>query len=243
MPMIWLAVIATPFVAGMLQTVTGFGAGMVIVMILSHFLDMVKAPALSSAICAGLTVMLTWRFRKNIDLRLTLFPAVLYVAASTSAIRFLKKIDVSFLSLAFGVFLVLISLYFVFLSNRIEFRATRTSGVVCALVSGICSGLFGIGGPPIAVYFLAATDSKEAYIANLQFLFFVSSILNLYTRSLQGIYTADLIPLTIAGFVSINLGKRLGLKILGKLEGEVVKKIIYAFIGVSGILNIVDYFL
>lgn len=39
MPMIWLAVIATPFVAGMLQTVTGFGAGMVIVMILSHFLD------------------------------------------------------------------------------------------------------------------------------------------------------------------------------------------------------------
>lgn len=241
--MLWLAVILAPLAAGMLQTVTGFGAGMVIVLVLSQFLDMAQAPALSSAICAGLTILLAWRFRNSIRPRLVLFPTILYVAASTSVIRLLKKIDTSCLSLAFGVFLILISVYFTALSKRRPFRATRTAGVLCSVVSGICSGLFGIGGPPIAVYFLAATDSKESYIGNLQFLFSVSSILNLCTRWAAGIYTADLIPLTAAGFVSINLGKWLGLRILGRLDTEAVKKIVYLFIGISGALNILDYFL
>lgn len=241
--MIWAAVIAASLIAGSIQSITGFGAAMFLMMFLSPLLDLVTAPALSSAISVGLTVMLAWRFRKEIDLRLTLFPAAIYLSASISIISVIHYMDLELLSLAFGVFLIVLSVYFLAFSSRAHMQANWKSALVCALVSGICSGLFGIGGPLMALYFLAATDSKEAYVGNLQFLFSITSVSNLITRVVRGIYTWELLPLTILGFVSINIGKRIGLKALQKLDTASVKKIVYAFIGVSGVINVAEYFL
>ena len=56
-----------------------------------------------------------------------------------------------------------------------------------------------------------------------------------------GIYTAELVPLSLVGIVGINLGKWAGLRILNRIDIERMKRIIYIFIGVSGILTIVNH--
>ena len=71
--------------AGAIQSITGFGAAVVLMMILPHFLDMIVSPALSSSICVGLTAVLFWKFRKKMDWRICLAPTALYMTASITA--------------------------------------------------------------------------------------------------------------------------------------------------------------
>ena len=76
----------------------------------------------------------------------------------------------------------------------------------------------------MALYFIGISKSKEAYIGNIQFLFAVTNVFNFITRISKGLYTINLLPLTLVGFVGIFFGKRIGLKILDRLRVDAVKK-------------------
>ena len=92
----------------------------------------------------------------------------------------------------------------------------------------------------MAIYFVSASRDKEEYIATSQLLFAVTGAVNLGTRVLNGIYTLDLLPITVLGFLGITVGKKIGLKILHLLDGEKMKKLVYAYVGISGILTVVQ---
>lgn len=237
---IYAAIVIGAVAAGIVQSVTGFGAAIFLMLILPHFFDMVTAGALASSISMTLALMLAWKFRKQVNWKMCVIPTMIYLMCSVTVINFVKGMDLELLSLAFGVFLILVALYSLFVSRRITASGSRTVAVVCAVISGVTSGLFGIGGPLMALYFAGISESKESYIGNIQFLFAVTNIANLATRVSKGIYTVDLIPLTLIGFVFISVGKRIGLKILEKLNVETMKKIVYVYAGISGVVTVLE---
>lgn len=241
--MAWISVFVMAALAGIVQTVTGFGAGIILMLALPYFFDLVTAPAIASAVCMGATYTLAWKFRKHIDLKSSIVPAIAYVACSLLVIRSVQNMDIGILTVIFGVFLVVLSIYFFFFSNRVRFNATWYTGLICGAVSGVSSGLFGIGGPLMAIYYVSATKSKESYIGSIQALFCLTGSVNLLMRMSRGIYTLDLIPVTIVGMLAINLGKLMGLQIVKKLNAEHLKKIIYAVVGASGVMILVQQFL
>ena len=241
--MIYAVVGCMALLGGAIQTVTGFGGGVVMMLALPYFLNMVQAPALSSIICMGLCYALAWKFRKYVNFRSLLVPAVAYVICSVGTISVVDRIDLEIMSLAFGVFLIVLSIYSLVFSKRLRLDANWRTGLFCGAVSGVLSGLFGIGGPLMAVYFVAATDSKETYIGSTQVLFALGGTLNFLMRIARGIYTADLIPLTLLGIAAISVGKLLGLRIVEKLNPETMRKLVYVFVGISGVITIVKYFL
>ena len=51
------------------------------------------------------------------------------------------------------------------------------------------------------------------------------------------------LPLTLLGIAAINVGKLFGLRIFQRLDGEKLRKIVYVFIGISGLMNVVQHFL
>ena len=71
-------------------------------------------------------------------------------------------------------------------------------------------------------------------------MFTFTCLCNTMTRISQGYYTLDLIPLTILGLISINVGKSIGLKLLDKMDADLVRKVVYLFVGVSGVLKVVQ---
>lgn len=203
-----------------------------------YFFDMIAAPAVTSAITVGLSLTLAWKFRKHIQLNACLFPALVYLFFSITSIQLAKKLNLEFISLAFSIFLILLSIYFYVFSERIRLQATRKTAALCGMISGITSGLFGIGGPLMAIYFISAIEDKKAYIGTIQFLFAFTNIVNLLMRIANGIYTIDLLPVTILGFGGITIGKLLGLRILDKINPARIKKLVYAFVGISGFLSL-----
>ena len=234
----YIAIVAAAIVAGIIQTVTGFGAAVLLMLVMPYFFNMIAAPAVTSAITLGFTVTLAWKFRKYIDLKACLFPTLIYQLCSIAGIGLAKNLNLEHLSVAFGVFLVVLAIYFFAFSERIKVQANRKTAAVCALISGITAGFFGIGGPLMAIYFISATEDKQSYIGTLQFLFAFTNIVNLLVRIANGIFTVDLLPAVFLGFAGITVGKLVGLRILDKINPGRIKKLVYAFVGISGILSL-----
>lgn len=238
--MIWIVLPLITLVSGMVHTITGFGSGVVMMLVFPYILNMVAGPALVSAINFFLSLTLAYKFRKELRPQLIVFPVIPYLICSIGTIMALKHLDLRILAIAFGFFLIVLSLYFIFIAKHMSVKANWRSAVVCGAFSGAGAGLFGIGGPLMALYFLAITDSKESYTANLQCFFTITCLGNTIARVTQGLYTMELVPLTILGLIFVNLGKRAGLKVLDRLDADLIRKIVYIFVGLSGVLTVVQ---
>ena len=236
----WLGIIVAAIGGGVVHTITGFGAGIVMMAILPYFFGMIKAPAISSVICCCLSVMLAWKNRKLLRWKLILFSAAFYICASVLTISAVRYLDLKLLGILFGAFLVLLSIYYLFFANR--FAVPNSAGVLalCSIFSGVTAGLFGIGGPLMALCFLMRTESRESYTGNLQTLFVLTGLSSLITRIANGIFSLNMIPAVVLGVFSIRLGKWLGTKIAERMDAERLKKTIYLFVGFSGILTLAE---
>lgn len=237
----WWGVAVAAIGGGIVHTITGFGAGIVMMAILPYFFGMIKAPAISSVICCCLSFMLAWKYRKLLRWKLILLPAVIYISASVLTINTIQYFDLKLLGILFGSFLILLCIYYLFFANR--FAIPESAGVlaVCSAFSGVTAGLFGIGGPLMAICFLMRTENRESYTGNLQTLFVLTGMSSLITRIANGIFTIDMIPAVVLGFVSIRFGKWIGTKVAERMDAERLKKIIYLFVGFSGVLTLAEH--
>jgi len=178
-----------------------------------------------------------------VEARKALPMAAAYVLMSTIAINLARGLDLERLTAVFGLFLILLSAYYLFVPGGMSVGTSLAAGLPWAVAAGVTGGLFSIGGPLLVIYFLNASKSKESYIANLQMIYLCSNFFNTLTRTIHGIYTWELVPLTLLGIVGINLGKVAGLRVLDRIDIARMKKLVYLLIGISGIINVAEYFL
>ena len=89
-----VALFFSAIAAGMIQSVIGFGAAVLLMLILSLFFSMAVSAGVSSSICLGLTGIMAWRYRKHIQWKLILLPAICYLMTSTIAIKYSKGINI-----------------------------------------------------------------------------------------------------------------------------------------------------
>ena len=236
-----LLIVGMNVLGGAVQTVTGFGAGIVIMLFLPLLFNLLQASAISSAITLGLNLSLSLRFYRHLSPKRLALPCVLFLTASVSSILVASALNLEFLALAFGVFLVALSLYFLLAKDRLAIRDTPACAVFCSLLSGLTSGLFGVGGPLMAVYFLSGSKDKEEYAATLQTFFALTNLLNLFTRIAKGIYTPALLPATLVGLAGVLLGQRLGLRLLDRLSPDRMSRLVYLALGGAGLLTMFSH--
>ena len=224
---------------GIVQTVSGFGSAVVIVLFLQKSFGMLVAPAIATTINLALTTSLSYKFRKSIEWDKIIIPAFIYTIVNNYVITLAKSANLSVLKKAFGIFLIVLAIYSLFFSKKMQIRASRKELAIFSIFSGITGGLFSVGGPLLALYYTAVSKSKESYIGNMQFLFMIICITSTITRVVTHIYTFDLLPVTLSGIAGVTLGKTAGIKIIEKLDKNILTKLIYAFVAISGILILV----
>lgn len=224
--------------AGILQGVTGFGAGIVMMMVLPSFFPLNEAAGVSCAIAIILSLFMFRRYRNYIQVRKVVWPAILYVAVSSVSIVFSTRVNQVMMKKVFGVFLILLSIYYLFLNKGQEKELNPLVSVVFIAVSGACDGLFGIGGPLMVLFFLGQTRSKEEYLGSIQAVFLVNLIYGTGMRLFNHILTVRHLPFIGIGMLCIVMGFGIANKIVDRLDGEKIKRVTYVVIGISGLLNI-----
>lgn len=232
------AVFVAPIVSGLIQAVTGFGAGIFMMIFFPMLFPVLNASALSSSISLFVSGPQALRYRKYAQWKVTILPTAVYILVSTVSIVLVPYLPTEFLKKLFGVFMVLLSIYFLTVSGKLKVEANALSGTICGVLSGLLGGLFGIGGPPMVIYFLAALEKKEEYIGTIQLFFFVTGLYTCIVRVIKGIYVWELVPYTLLGVCGILIGQHIGAKIMDRLDAATMKKLVYLFLGFAGLTNI-----
>ena len=233
--MLYLITVLVSFVGALIQGVTGFGASLTIMTILPYFMALPQAVAISCVIPLAQMAALVWLYRRALNWRRVLVPSAFYLVGCWLSIRHTLSFDPTALKFAFGIFLIAIGVYFLRFSDRAKVKDTIPVMVACSFISGLINGVFGIGGPLMVLYYMAACDSLEEYVANLQCCFLVTDIYCLVLRTQEGIFTADLIGPSLVGIVVILIGQALAARIVKKINSEaIIRRCTYVMVCVSG---------
>ena len=231
---------ATALIAGLVQGVTGFGAGIVMMMALPYFLPIPQSAGVSAGICIVLFVSMIIRYRCAVNLKKALLPSALNIAICTVTISFATAVDQNLAKKILGGFLLLLAVYYLFLSPSGDVKPIPLPArLACIIISAVCDGLFGIGGPLMVIYFLSCTDSKEEYLGTIQAFFLINAVYNTAFRIIRGIILPEHLLLIAIGAAGIVLGALIAGRVVDRLNENVLRKLVYVMIGVSGILNLI----
>ncbi len=221
------------------QRVTGFGLGIFNMLFLPYFLPSSSvAAAISGMQACVLNVYHGVTQRRHILWRTMIPVLAAAMLAIPVAVSLSTSLPQSFLKQLLGVVLMVLSVYFLFFSQRIHMRPTVPNGLIAGACGGMLNGLFSTGGPPVVLYLLHATSDKLTYFATIQAYFGITNLFSTGNRILSGVIDWQLAGYTAISMVGILLGDRLGSVVFHRLNAEKFRKIIYIGMLVSGLLMV-----
>lgn len=223
---------------GLVQGVTGFGAGVISMLVLPYLLPLPEAAAVSGAVAIWICGLVAHKQRQHIVWSNIVVTLVAYLAASTTAIRIAPLLDTVSLKLAFGVFLLVLAGYFLLVKDGLTIRPNLATKLVVGVLSGLSDGFFGIGGPLMVLLYLAMAKSREEYQGTLQMTFFLVSLVNLTLRLQKGILEVAHLPYILLGLLTMTIGLQLAHRLNDRLNPTTLRQATYALIGFSGLTTI-----
>jgi len=236
----WYFVIIPGLLAGLVQGLTGFGPANVLMVFLPSILPMAKAAGVAGMIPVISVVMMAIHYRRYIKLKRIVWPFLLYATVASASIHLGGTMNVQISRVLLGCLLMALSIYFLFTHTSVQKEFPLWVAVIFVFISGFFSGLFGIGGPLMALYFLSLSDSKEEYMATVQSFFVCDMLFTSSFRVFSGIITLNELPIILIGIVGAGIGTFVAGKLLDHMNLQLVSKCIYIFIGLSGIYYFVS---
>ena len=223
-----------------IQRVTGFGYGIFVMMFFPHFMPTYgEANALSGMISAATSIVVAFSMRKHIQWKLIPAPLIGSIITSYIAVRFMSGQTDKTLKLLLGIVLILLSIYFFFFAGKIKFKPSLWKGAIAGAISGVMNGLFAMGGPPMVIYFMVSSKDMKDYLATIQLYFALSNIYTTAIKAAAGYVTKEVLVFFVIALISALVGIEIGKKIFSRCKPDVLKKAVYGFMAISGVINIV----
>ena len=223
------------FLAGIVQGISGFAFAIIFLAIMQYFLPYTELLALSSILCVIMLAVNAFVYRHHIIWKWIPVPLIINFIFTISSIFLLEyTMNFPYWHKLLGIVFILLSLYMYFLQQKIQIRPTLGNALLFCGAGGILGGLFGVGGPPVVLYFLGIADKKETYLSTTQMFFFINMLYDLAGRMYSGMVTPLLFQYAAFCIVPILLGLWIGNKIFQHIDSATLKKIVYLLMFLDG---------
>ena len=220
--------------AGFVQSLSGFGFGLVSMSLMPLFMSVKQAAVISTAFSLLATVTTFIRHCGQYDWRLGLQFILSVCVGLPAGVFFLERSSEALLTRTLGALMLAYACReFLIRSARKSFPAVWT--IPLGLFSGAMSGAFNLGGVPTAAYAYAHPWTRGQIMAFLQVMITLSCLLRLAFYHQAGLLAG--IPWTRALVLALPLYAAiwLGHWALQRIHPAHMRKGIFTFIGVSGV--------
>lgn len=235
-----VSLVAVGLGAGFIQRVSGFGLGIFAMLFLPYLMvEPAAATAVSCLLSCGTNTYNTVKYRKDIRYKAIIPLVIAALVTIPIAIHYSVMVPGNIFKILLGIVLIVISIYLLFLDSKVSIKPSTRNGLIAGALGGTLSGLFSTGGPPVVLYLNYAAESNAVYFAGLQFYFCLTNIYATVIRVINGVITSKVLIASAIGLAGCMVGDLLGRMVFDKLDGQKLKKIIYAGMIISGILMII----
>lgn len=238
--MLYLELVTVCVVGAILQSAIGFGFPIFAMIFFSLMFPFQTAVTITQT--AGILGVgyFFFKYIRHVNWKALLPFMAAAIPIGMACTVFSSDLEVSQLKVYLGIVLVIIALFFLFFNEKVKIKTGVASGVVLGGISGVLNGFFAIGGPPVALYMLPASKDKISYIATANAYFFLFKVVNLSLRFSNGSVGSEHIPLILLSIVSMVVGSVIGDKIMNLIPMSLLKKLVYIFVGLSGIVIVIQ---
>lgn len=231
-----VAIVAAFIVKGL----CGFANTLVFTSILSFQQNNINISPVEVLVGYPSNLIIAWKERKNLAFRIWLPLSVLVIVGCLPGIFFLKIGNAQLLKVIFGLVVVLIGLE-MFLRER-QKEKKKSSSIALAVIgmmSGLLSGLFGIGAL-LAAYVGRTAHDSNSFKGNLCIVFVIENTFRIIVYALTGIITFSTVKSALYLIPFMLFGLLIGMGLSKIIDEKIMKKIIVVMLIISGISLIIS---
>ncbi|MEJ2110676.1 MAG: sulfite exporter TauE/SafE family protein [Acidobacteriota bacterium] len=135
-----------------------------------------------------------------------------------------------------GAVLILAGLLFLSLPRHTKVRWPHWSAPPTGLASGLLGGLFGVGGPPVIVYYQLSGVDKAVFRGSLMAIFLLIALVRIPSYAIGGLITVPRLWSTIAVIPAVAAGAYIGSRIHIRLSEAKFRRIVSLVLILIGLI-------
>lgn len=225
--------------ASFVQRTIGFGFGIFIMTALPFLMPSYgEAVTLSGLLSLTSATVVMLKYVKYVTWKRLFQMVAAFVIFSTIAICLLDRIEGQTMRMILGIMLIIISLYFSFFKEKLQkiIRPTRGWQLGTGSVSGVMGGLFGMHGPPVVLYLISSEPDKDHYMGMIQTYAVITNITMVIVRAYTGYVTPAVGTAYLYGLAGLTVGVLAGNCAYKRIPNRLFTYVVYAYIGISGLI-------
>jgi len=223
--------------AGFTQGVSGFGAGLLAMPLLTMFLDLEVAVPLCMLNGLLITSFLSFQLKQHIDWQKIRPLFIGCIPGIFLGVYLLKGLDGSILKIFLGLLLINYSLYRLF-GPAPRTGINRLWAYPAGLATGIIGGAFSAGGPPTIIYVSMTGWQKDEIKATLSIFFFTTGVVTSTAHAINGLITSQVMIYFAVSCIFTITGVALGSHFYQRIKQESYIKIILILLILMGLMMV-----
>lgn len=226
-------------VAQMVYVMFGFGAGLIAVGSLALlFPDMQDVVVLLLLVNLPAELWVVWRSRDEIRWRPILGLGVGIAVGIPLGTWFLKTGDTTLILKFLGGFLVAVGLVFLILPAGGRRHPHPATAPPTGMLSGVLTGLFGTGGPPLIIWYHLSAGTKAAFRGNLMTIFLMMTFVRVPSYVVGGLVTVPRLWSSLAVMPAVLVGAWLGNRLHLNISEKRFRTLVSALLVLLGLLQV-----
>jgi uncharacterized membrane protein YfcA len=222
------------FLAAFTQSVSGFGLGLVSMALLPLLIDVRVAVPLVTLVAISVEFTLLLRFRHSLNLRAVARLVLAALIGIPIGLFALRNVDGQVILRLLGLIIAGYAAYGL-LNLKLPAIHNQRWAYGFGFISGILTGLYNTGGPPLVIYGTCRRWSPDEFRGNLQGIFIVTSCLTITGHAISQNYTPTVWQLFLAAVPAILAGLLLGFFAARYIHAETFRKIVLVLLLILGI--------
>lgn len=224
-------------VGGFINGLSGMGAAMFAVPILSLTLNMQTNIAVSCLMIPIMSILMSWNMRKQCKKQYVI-PILLGALPGTAVGTYILKV-VPTLYLQMTMSIVLLS-YVIWCLTQKSATSEKNDNKALLCFAGFMSGITGSSlsffAPPLAIYVIYVAWSPTKTLAALSISYFIMSMMTCFFQAIAGLYTQEVVTLSLICAPVVAIGVLLSFPVIKFITPKVFKVILLIIIGASGLM-------